>query len=723
MEKAIEIKRRAQRCIQNGDLDGALNEYEKLVGSDDSDPYNYVLLADLLYKKGEHGPASQRYLSAVSAYEKAALYKNAIAVCKKMLRLSLSAAQVAKQLASLHALDGLSSEAALYYVQYAEFMVRANEPLEAADALRRAYDSAPENVKVLEQLAEAWLLAGENDRAHETLKEAAVAYRGRGLTLEAQRVETRLRGQSGLMPTVSAETAPPPIDVAPAVPAARVTAEPSPTAAPHAIEVPRSLHDLLEPGRVDFDANAAAAATPAPATFDLEPGIRSFEPTSAPPEPVAEAVAEPEESPVYEIDAPLETPSASGMLAVPETLAVPEALQPVDEPVAEEPAESTTWDLEDAPSVEEAVAAVGPDDEGDGVYEISEEDAGTSYEAAERTLEEIAHVTPAAPAVQFGAAEAFPAEEPAAEALPSLADVEHLLASAQDHFRAGDRVLAGDLLARAASAYESLGRWDSAATIYRSLGRSPQTPPAVLAQWLANCEKRQDRMEAAQVACELGDRALNEGDEVGARSWFERARAFDAENETASRRLSRLSGGSAGAAVETAVAPAWSASTDAPEGGRVEVAVGRGEAVTFDLGSLLAEFQRGVEAQLSGDAQSHYDLGMTYREMGLLEQAVDSFRVAAQSAPLAARAHEMIGRCFADQSRLSDAILEFRAALTQLGDSAELAVDLHHELGCALEASGQSHEAIAHFEKVLAVHPDFADAAQRLEALRRREAA
>ena len=57
MEKAIDIKRRAQRCIQNGDLDGALNEYEKLVDSEETDPYNYVLLADLLYKKGDQGAA------------------------------------------------------------------------------------------------------------------------------------------------------------------------------------------------------------------------------------------------------------------------------------------------------------------------------------------------------------------------------------------------------------------------------------------------------------------------------------------------------------------------------------------------------------------------------------------------------------------------------------------------------------------------------------------
>src|SRR6185503_7513274 len=74
LEKAIEIKRRAQRCIQNGDLDGALNEYEKLVAAEDSDPYNFVLLADLLFKKGDTSAAGARYLTAAQAYEKAGLY-------------------------------------------------------------------------------------------------------------------------------------------------------------------------------------------------------------------------------------------------------------------------------------------------------------------------------------------------------------------------------------------------------------------------------------------------------------------------------------------------------------------------------------------------------------------------------------------------------------------------------------------------------------------------
>ena len=114
MEKAIDIKRRAQRCLQGGDLAGAVSEYEKLTRAEDAEPINFVLLADLLYKKGDADEAVRRYLQAVDAYTGAGLYKNAIAVCKKMTRLSLASGVILQRLAELHALDGLATEAALY---------------------------------------------------------------------------------------------------------------------------------------------------------------------------------------------------------------------------------------------------------------------------------------------------------------------------------------------------------------------------------------------------------------------------------------------------------------------------------------------------------------------------------------------------------------------------------------------------------------------------------
>ncbi len=788
MEKAIEIKRRAQRCIQNGDLDGALAEYEKLVGFEDSDPYNFVLLADLLYKKGEQTDAADRYLSAVAAYEKASLYKNAIAVCKKMTRLSLSPAKVLNALANLHALDGLAGEAALYYVQYAEHMVRSSAPAEAAHALRKAFDVCQDNIKVLEQLSEAWVLAGDQHQAAEALVEAADQYRQRGQERDATRVLTRAAKLDASVDGLPAE-------------ALAVAGEPGPEThelGANEIEL-ESAPDIStpEPQRIERVESAQELTAPAARDgLDLEPTARGSV-MMARPDFSARGAVEGFDSGRHDSAAPA-TGNGSG------------AASPADFAVSEEelaPRSGETGDDEDARAGDEvrfvideaslseptpastSRMAAAPADAGDEVhvYEIgNDEEPGTTFAYAdepspvaaepepepERAPEEDEDVvvileeeedepettapapaasaepaTTAAPGLRFEppvaaqpaaatppvaapvpqppapapqpappAPQAMPAQGPTTQEI-GLQQVEALLTSAQEQFRAGDREKASGTLARAAQAYEVLGRFDSAATIYRSLGRSATVAPSVLELWLINCERRGDKKEAATVACEMGDRALNAGDESEARRWFERAMVFDAQNDTARRRLQRLAGGAAAGPVAVA-SPAPPAGAPPMEAGRVEVAVGRGEAVTFDLSGLLAEFQRGVEAQLAGDAQSHYDLGMAYREMGLLEQAVDSFRVAVGEPRLAPRALEMIGRCHIEQGRWAEAVGEFRRALQhpiEDGGDGELRFHYAH----ALVELGESEAALAEYERVSAQMPGFEDVNDRIAALRR----
>jgi tetratricopeptide (TPR) repeat protein len=154
------------------------------------------------------------------------------------------------------------------------------------------------------------------------------------------------------------------------------------------------------------------------------------------------------------------------------------------------------------------------------------------------------------------------------------------------------------------------------------------------------------------------------------------------------------------------------------ENGRVEMALGRAEAVTFDLGSLLAEFQRGIEAQLSGDAQSHYDLAMTYREMGLHDQALESFRLAARDPAFTYRAAEMIGRCLLEQGRFGDAARELDEALRSPHVPHEAALGLRYQLGLAHEAAGDPRAALAEFERVFAAQANYSDVALKLRLLR-----
>jgi len=676
LEKAIEIKRRAQRCVQNGDLDGALREYEKLVETPESDPYNFVLLADLLFKKGDQRTAAERYLHAVTAYEKAGLYKNAIAVCKKMMRLTLSQSQVLKHLAQLHALDGLASEASIYYAQFAEQMLRANNANEAAAAYRKAFDTGQENIKYLEQMADALLIEGQSAKAAETLREAAGHYQTRRQEADARRCTDRAKladpasaPVSAAMPAV-VPPAPAPESAAPPAPTLQV---PPPAAAPPAL----AQDDGFETPRAFAPPTSAPAAPPSlpPVASGTDSGTIERSPAFRAPAPPAAA-------------APPTVAPAPARLVAP-VLRAPGAPLPVAAAHDDEP----------------AVPA-------EGVYDIGADDAA-SYEHA---LNEAQTTAPAIDPYEQRRTQVVPSPSTIARRPPGLpggaSRVEGLLQRAQDDFRAGRRDAASSSLVEAARAYEELGRLDSAATIFRSLGRGAQSPTAVMELWLENCQKRGDRQEGSQVACELGDRSLNDGQDAQARAWFEHASALDPTNDTARRRLQRLTPGQPNG-------PAPSAQPASGEMGRVEVAVGRGQAVTFDLEGLLQEFQRGVDSQLEGDAQGHYDMGMAYREMGLNEQAVESFRIAQRDPRLALLCHEMIGRCHADASQHDAAVREFAMALRADGLDAAGEAELRYQTAMSLAALGDPVGAVAQLEIADMRHPGRPDVVQRLTEWRR----
>jgi len=679
LEKAIEIKRRAQRCVQNGDLDGALREYEKLVETPESDPYNFVLLADLLYKKGEQGRAAERYLNGVTAYEKAGLYKNAIAVCKKMMRLSLSQAQVLRHLAELHALDGLTSEASIYFSQYAEHMVRANSAMEAAAALRKAFDNGQENVKLLEQMSEVLLLEGEDVKAAAALREAAGHWRTRGQESDARRCHERANkldpsGATRMVAPAPDPTAGRPRLALPATPAAPPAA---PAAAPPARKPAPAAHEPDRP-----------ASAPSGFTRDLPFG-RSPGPVEPDPPPALDP------GPGTRPGSANQPPPESGLFE-----RAPRFVAPPGGGAATGSASSRAAARRDAAPEEEESAPEA------GVYEIRPgEDA--PYESA------VSAVGGPAPAAAGEPTPSLLARRPEG-LLEGVSLVEHLLQRAQEEFRAGDREKASQALVEAALTYEKLGKLDSAATIFRSLGRAANSRTEVMKLWLANCERRNDRAEGSLVACELGDRALNDGQQAQARAWFEHAAAIDPGNDTARRRLARLTD-----APGRSLPPGSAGSALPAETGRVAVALGRGQAMSFDLTGLLQEFQRGVESQLDGDAQGHYDLGMAYREMGLHAQAIEAFQIAVRDARLAGRAHEMIGRCQADRGSHEDAVPEFNAALGRPGLDGAGEAELRYHLALSLAAVGEHASAVQQLELADRRYPGRNDVVERLAEWRR----
>ena len=768
MEKAIDIKRRAQRYVQSGDIDAALGEYEKLAQAEENEPYHSVVIADLLFKKGAPTDAAQRYLIAIDGYERTGLYKNGIAVCKKMARLNLAPLGVLERLARLHELDGIHTEAAMYYQQHAEHAVRVDETAIAIQSFRRAYETAPDHVTPLERLADLHASNGDRAAAVAVLNEAMEQYERLKLASGIERCKAQL---AQLDPANAAAPAKRPSAEAPVSPAVAEAAPPKPRpngpptlrspAVPKLAEAASADPAGAEPGAdgrmgrvLDLDSAPPSATDAELAGLGLSLGSASD--TDA-------VVTNNDDDDEGEVDGRLELQPTS--LGAPEPATEGGPVRALEDALARmSQVLSTSLGAEraaaaDAAAANAAAAAAGV---APGVRQRpASPPADTAPPAPPAASDDAADAAPESarfngrPGLRFDSAPEAPREgaELFWKLVPDAADTPEILAMIQDareRFLAGDSAGAVVLLVRAAQAYDAAGHLDHAARVHRTLREHlPPVRPALMV-WFENCRRRGDRAEGAQVACELGDEAAGRSDLVTAREWFTRAQTLDPSNETAIARLRGLgvsvggapANGNGGEGAKTAVPsapprlrvpalarPGGPAASPAPHATpaqtteqdpeRIEITYGYGVDEGLDLSGLVEAFRREVQPHVSGDAQSQYALGVSYLEMGLVDQAIEALRAAGEDASLKGPVCELIGRCHMDHGRFEEAASEFRTALQQPGVAGESALKIRFELGLALEAAGRLDEGLAEFDRVYAAHPNFPDVALKIRSLRR----
>ncbi len=135
----------------------------------------------------------------------------------------------------------------------------------------------------------------------------------------------------------------------------------------------------------------------------------------------------------------------------------------------------------------------------------------------------------------------------------------------------------------------------------------------------------------------------------------------------------------------------------------------------------LQMFKKGVEKALSKeDVAAHYDLGIAYKEMGLLDDAIGEFELALGSPKKEMDCFTMIGICCMEKGEPKKAIEYYSRALnsTQLSDKEK--VGLNYELALAYEADGDLGRALERFEKVGEMEKDFRNVQERLADLRKK---
>jgi tetratricopeptide (TPR) repeat protein len=137
-----------------------------------------------------------------------------------------------------------------------------------------------------------------------------------------------------------------------------------------------------------------------------------------------------------------------------------------------------------------------------------------------------------------------------------------------------------------------------------------------------------------------------------------------------------------------------------------------------DFAEMLDKFKAGVSRNVDEeDFESHYDLGIAFAEMGLIDEAIGSFQKAQRGPDQRVRASEAIGQCFMDKGEAEVAVAVLGKLLHEPGMSDSRLVGVLYLLGRAAESLGHSGEAAGYFHRVLAVQIGFRDAADRLSAL------
>jgi pilus assembly protein FimV len=136
------------------------------------------------------------------------------------------------------------------------------------------------------------------------------------------------------------------------------------------------------------------------------------------------------------------------------------------------------------------------------------------------------------------------------------------------------------------------------------------------------------------------------------------------------------------------------------------------------LEEIFREFKKGVEQQLdSEDYDTHYNLGIAYKEMGLIDEAIGEFQLASKDAQRSVECASMLGLCFLEKGMPQLAIKWYRKGLEMPEIKEDEHVGLLYDLGSAFMEVGDMPNAQKAFLEVYGMNSSYRDVAGRIKQL------
>lgn len=181
----------AEKCVQQGKLQNAISEYEKILKNDAKDLTVLNTIGDLYSRLGETEKAAECFKSVGDAYASQGFTVKAIAMYKKLSKLKPSTECVLR-LAELYTQQGLFNDARAQYLQVAEEFLKSGQFDQAVRIFEKTLEMDPENVPMRKRLAEVYIRLGKKPEAWKILSAAAESLRAKGQLAAAEEILERM---------------------------------------------------------------------------------------------------------------------------------------------------------------------------------------------------------------------------------------------------------------------------------------------------------------------------------------------------------------------------------------------------------------------------------------------------------------------------------------------------------------------------------------------------
>ncbi|KPK72319.1 hypothetical protein AMJ87_05150 [candidate division WOR_3 bacterium SM23_60] len=572
MAQLGEVKRKVAELEAKGDIKKAVAELESAIEEFSAEGSLYNKLGDLYLKINRKNRALKIYEKGARVFKDETYFPNAIALCKKILRLDKERAQVYELLGHLHKELDQRGEAANYFLEYAERKMKENDMDTVLETYNIIKELVPNNPKILETISAIYEKVGKKEEGEELRK-------------EAKEIESK---QGKLRETIEQKSTP---EVAPeeSKEGEEVT---------HTEEVPEA--PVVEP---------PVAEAPSGPPEEAKPEVV----TEGQPQDVQEAAKH---------GHPGATEETAG--------------EPAPAP---EPTDETSVEDRVSPEVEERI-------------EETEDDIVT--------------------------------KEFTSEASAELSEIDKTIELGELYLNLGSEDEAVDCFRSAANEVWEKRDYDKALMLNKKIAELRPFDLRSRQHLVEIAEIIDDKELHIQAMLDLAESLRRRERKSEAQDLYKKVLRLDSENSIAKEML--------------AVSEPPKDFIDLGEVLRTTLDEEKRPEELQTIEGLVSQFRREVfESIGESDFRSRYDLGVAYKGMGLYQEAIEEFEIAAKDPDLKLKAMEMLGSCFMERGRMDDAMRVLYDGLHVTNRPRLEYFGLHFLLGQCYEQRKNIKQALQHY--------------------------